>query len=251
MGDAGFVADVEALQPDISIVVAFGRILPVQIIDLPPQGTLNVHASLLPKLRGAAPIQAAIRDGLTETGVSIMRVVPALDAGPVLLRSATPIAEDETFGELQLRLSELGALALLEALTLLSVDEVIEEPQDDSQATYAPKIEREMARIDWGVDCDVVGRMIRAYDPRPAAFTTLGGADVKLFGARPVHSAVGDPGVVTDIDESGMLVACRSGGVRVAYVHPAGKRRLASLDWAQGRGVRVGDRFGTTELLSS
>ncbi len=251
MRDAGFAGEVDALKPDISIVVAFGRILPLQIIDLPQQGTLNIHASLLPKLRGAAPIQAAIRDGLTETGVSIMRMVAALDAGPVLLRSATPIAEDETYGELQLRLSELGALALLEALTLLSVEEIIEEPQDDRAATYAPKIEREMARIDWSQDCDVVGRMVRAYDPRPGAFTTLRGADVKLFGARPVHSAKGEPGLVMDIDESGMLIACDRGGLRVAYVHPAGKRRLASLDWAQGRGVKAGDRFGTTEQLSS
>ena len=242
--------ELRALRPDISIVVAYGRLLPKPIIDLPTSGTLNIHASLLPKLRGAAPIQAAIRQGLTETGVSIMRMVPALDAGPVLLRQATPIAEDETYGELQLRLSELGALALLEALTLLEVGEVNEEPQNDSQATYAPKVEREMARVDWSAPPDAICRQIRAYDPRPAAFSVLRGTEVKLFGPRAIRSARGAPGQVLDIDESGMLVACDGGGVRVAYVHPSGKRRLAALDWAQGRGVAMGDRFGTPEPLA-
>ena len=247
--DPTFVASLRELEPDVSVVVAYGRLLPAEIIDLPGLGTLNIHASLLPRLRGAAPIQAAIREGLTETGVSIMRMVVPLDAGPVLLRSATPIAEDETYGELQLRLSELGALALLEALTMLSVGEVLEEPQDDAQATYAPKVEREMARVPWGTEAEVVCRIIRAYDPKPGAFTTLGGTEVKLFGPRLVRSASGRPGEVLDIDESGMLVGCLEGGVRIGYVHPAGKRRLASLDWAQGRGVKVGDRFGTTEEL--
>ena len=248
--DPAFQEQLAALRPDISIVVAYGRLLPQAIIDLPTRGTLNIHASLLPKLRGAAPIQAAIREGLSETGVSIMRMVLALDAGPVLLRAATPITPDETYGELQLRLSELGALALLEALTLLAVDEIIEEPQDDTKATYAPKIERGMARVDWTADVDTICRQIRAYDPRPGAFTQLGDLEVKLFGPRPIHSSRGAPGTVLDVDESGMLVACGAGGVRIAYVHPSGKRRLAALDWAQGRGVAVGDRFGTTEPLA-
>jgi methionyl-tRNA formyltransferase len=249
MKDPALLGQLEDLAPDISIVVAYGRLLPASIIDFPPLGTLNIHASLLPKLRGAAPIQAAIREGLTETGVSIMRMVAALDAGPVLLRSPTPIAEDETAGELQLRLSELGALALLEALTMMAVAETIEEPQDDGQATYAPKIEREMARVSWLADCETVCRTMRAYDPKPGAFTTLDSVEVKLFGPRLTKTAIGQPGEVLDIDESGMLVACRRGAVRIAYVHPAGKRRLASLDWAQGRGVKVGDRFGTTEQV--
>lgn len=247
MRDPAFARELETLKPDISIVVAYGRLLPAAIIDLPALGTLNIHASLLPRLRGAAPIQAAIREGLTETGISIMRMVVPLDAGPVILKAATPIAEDETYGELQLRLSELGALALLEALTLISVGEAIEEPQDDAKATYAPKVDREMARVHWTTGCETVCRTIRAYDPKPGAFTALDGVEVKLFGPRLNRSARGRPGEVLDIDESGMLVACLEGGVRIAYVHPAGKRRLAALDWAQGRGVKVGDQFGTTE----
>ncbi len=239
-----FVGRVKALEPDLSVVVAYGHILPRQVIDIPPQGTLNIHASLLPALRGAAPIQAAIRDGLEETGVTIMRMVPALDAGPILLQARTLINHDETYGELQLRLSELGALALVEALMLMSVGKLSEKPQDDAKATYAPKVERADGRIDWSSPAVEVARRIRAYDPKPGAFTSRNGLELKLFGARPSVDHNEDAGVVLAIDESGMLVASGSGAVRVAYVHPSGKRRLSALDWAQGRGIAVGDRLG-------
>jgi methionyl-tRNA formyltransferase len=242
-----FVEQVRTFAPDISVVVSYGHILVRELIDLPSRGTINVHASLLPKLRGAAPIQAAIREGLIETGVTIMRMVPALDAGPIILQARTPIAEDETFGELELRLSELGALALVEALTLLELGQATERPQDDAAATYAGKIERQMARVDWREGCSVIARQIRAYDPKPGAFTSLGGTDVKLFGATATEIA-GDEGdvqygQVVRVDEAGMLVACGDGSVVVAYVQPAGKRRLAVQEWARGRGVKVGDRF--------
>ena len=240
-----FVERVRALAPDLSVVVAYGHILPRDVIDIPPRGTLNIHASLLPALRGAAPIQAAIRDGLEETGVTIMRMVPALDAGPILLQARTLINHDETYGELQLRLSELGALALIEALMLMSVNELTGKPQDDAKATYAPKVERADSRIDWTLPALDVARRIRAYDPKPGAFTTKQGLELKLFGARPSEDHHGDAGDVLAVDESGMLVACGRGAVRVAYVHPAGKRRLAALDWAQGRGISVGDRLGS------
>jgi methionyl-tRNA formyltransferase len=241
-----FEAELRALEPDISVVVAYGHLLPQSVIDLPPAGTLNIHASLLPRWRGAAPIQAAIRSGDRESGVSIMRMVKRMDAGNVLLQVPTPIADDETYGELQLRLSELGALAIIEALTLLSLGQSREAAQDESLATYAPKVEREQAQVDWtrpGLD---VSRAVRAYDPRPGAFTTLRGLEVKLFGVRPAADARGDAGEVLAIDEGGMLVACGEEGVRIAYVHPAGKRRLAALDWAQGRGVAVGDVLGAS-----
>ena len=238
-----FLDAMRALEPDLSVVVAYGHILPKAVIDLPPMGTLNIHASLLPALRGAAPIQAAIREGLAETGVSIMRMVPALDAGPVLLRAPTPIVDGETYGELQQRLSELGALALVEAMTLLAVGAAQETPQDDAAATYAPKVERDDARVRWTDAADAIARQIRAYDPRPGAFTTLRGAEVKLFGARAVADRGGDHGEVLEVDESGMLVAAGDGAVRITYVHPAGRRRVAALDWKQGRGVAIGDRF--------
>jgi methionyl-tRNA formyltransferase len=240
---ADFLSAMGALAPDMNVVVAYGHILPKAVIDLPPAGTLNIHASLLPTLRGAAPIQAAIRLGLVETGVSIMRMVPQLDAGPVLLQARTPIHDDETYGELQLRLSELGAQTLVEALTLIGTGDAPETPQDESFASYAPKVEHEDARVRWAESAAAVARGVRAYDPKPGAWTTLRDADVKLYGARLAADASGDPGEVLAVDEGGMLVACGTGGVRVAYVHPAGKRRLAALDWAQGRGVSAGDRL--------
>jgi methionyl-tRNA formyltransferase len=239
-----FMAELNHLAPDISIVVAYGHLLPREIIDLPPSGTLNIHASLLPRWRGASPIQAALLAGDAETGVSVMRMVPKLDAGPILLQAPTPIEEDETYGELQLRLSELGALAIVEAMTLLELGAAPDLPQEESRATYAPKVEREQARVAWDRSAEEVSRAIRAYDPKPGAYTRQRGVDVKLFGVRLSSGAAGEPGTVLDIAESGLLVACGQGGVRVGYVQPAGKRRLAALDWAQGRGVAVGDVLG-------
>jgi methionyl-tRNA formyltransferase len=239
-----FEAELRALAPDLSVVVAYGHLLPQSVIDLPPAGTLNIHASLLPRWRGAAPIQAAIRAGDRQSGVSIMRMIKRMDAGNVLLQVATPIAEDETYGELQLRLSELGALAIIQALTLMGLGRSTEVVQDETLVTYAPKIEREHALVNWTLPSADVSRMVRAYDPRPGAFTTLRGLEIKLYGVRTAGDARGDAGEVLAIDESGMLVACGDGGVRIAYVHPAGKRRLAALDWAQGRGIAVGDVLG-------
>jgi len=245
---AEFLGQLRALEPELSVVASYGHLLTREVIDLPSRGTLNVHASLLPKFRGAAPIQAAVREGLLETGVTIMRMVLALDAGPIVLQARTPVSPDETAGELELRLSELGALALIEAITLMELGQQSERPQDDHAATYAPKIEREMARVNWQEGCGVVARTIRAYDPRPGAFTTHRGADLKLFGAAETEEA-GDEGstpygTVIAVDEGGMMVACGDGAVRVAQVTPAGKKRLDAGEWFRGRGVAIGDRLG-------
>ena len=246
-----FLAQLRALAPDVSVVVAYGHILPKAVIDLPRLGTLNIHASLLPALRGAAPIQAAIREGLGETGVTIMQMVPALDAGPIVHQVRTPIVDDETAGELALRLSELGAAALIEGLALIELGAADPQPQDDAAATYAPKLTRETARVDWTGSAHEVGRHIRAYDPRPGAWGRVRGTEVKLFGARvaprgTAHTA----GEILSVDDVGMLVACGAGAVRVAVVQPAGKRRLSPVEWANGRGVAVGDRFDTVAPAS-
>ncbi len=239
-----FLAQLAAIAPDISVVVAYGHILPPDVIALPRLGTVNIHASLLPKLRGAAPIQAAIREGHTETGVTIMRMVQALDAGPSILQVETPIPDDETYGELQERLAEMGALALIEALALIDIGKSTETPQDERAATYAPKIDRAMTRVDWSADARTVSRVIRAYDPRPGAFARLNDADVKLFGARLApRSTESAPGEVLEIDADGMIVACGSGAVQIAVLHPAGKRRISPSEWARGRGIARGDRL--------
>jgi len=234
----------EVVAPDLSVVVAYGHILPRAIIDLPRLGTLNIHASLLPALRGAAPIQAAIREGLTETGVTIMRMVPALDAGPIVLQSRTPVADDETYGELQGRLSELGAVALIEALTVIELGKTIEHPQDDSLASYARKVDRDTTRIDWSLDAREVANAVRAYDPRPGAWTVHRGTDLKLFGARRMFDVSGRPGEVLAADAEGLVVACGAGAVRICDVQPAGKRRMQAVDWHRGRGIAIGDMLG-------
>lgn len=248
--DPEFFDTITAMQPDISIVVAYGHILPRRIIDLPKFGTVNIHASLLPRLRGAAPIQAAVRQGLRETGVTIMRMVPALDAGPIILSATVPILDDETYGELHDRLSEVGALTLIEALTLISLGEARETPQDDSLATYAPKVSRADALVDWTLGVDEVCRAIRAYDPKPGAFSTLHGVDVKLFGARKVNMALHPvaspavPGEVVGIRE-GIVVWCGDAAICVREVQPSGRGRMRSSEWARGRGVATGEQFGT------
>ena len=247
--DAEFLETIAAINPDISIVVAYGHILPKRVIDLPRLGTLNIHASLLPLLRGAAPIQAAIRQGFRETGVTIMRMVQALDAGPIVLSSTIPILEDETYGELQNRLAELGALTLIEALALIDMGESHETPQDDSLATYAGKVTREDALIDWTLTVDEVCRIVRAYDPKPGAFTTLHGTDVKMFGARRAHgqSAVSgrnNPGEVGSSPD-GIIVSCGDGHICIRDVQPSGKKRMSSVEWMRGRGISVGDTLGT------
>ena len=238
-----FLEQLRALEPDISVVVAYGHILPRDVIDLPGLGTLNIHASLLPQYRGAAPIQAAIRDGCTETGITVMRLVPALDAGPVILALRTPIAPDETAGELQLRLSELGATAIIEALALIGLAQAPETPQNEALATYAGKIDREHAQVDWSASSNTVTNAVRAYDPKPGAWSTLGGLEIRLFGARAVTGSA-TAGEVISAGDDGLIVACGSGAVRIADVHPAGKKRLAAAQWVRGRGVAVGEHFG-------
>jgi methionyl-tRNA formyltransferase len=239
-----FVGQLAALEPDVSVVVAYGHILPTEVIDLPRLGTLNIHASLLPKLRGAAPIQAAIREGHDETGVTIMRMVKALDAGPSLVQARTLIPDDETYGELRLRLAEMGALTLIEALTLIDIGQATETPQNDAEATYAHKVDRAMTRVDWTADARTVSRIIRAYDPRPGAFCQAPSGEVKLFGARvPAVERTEEPGMVLAIDGDGMTVACSHGVVQITTVHPAGKRRIAPAEWARGRGISVGERL--------
>lgn len=248
-GDA-FFAELRAFAPDIGVVVAYGHILTPALLALPPRGMVNVHASLLPALRGAAPIAWALLQGLETTGVTIMQVEAGLDSGPILLRLATPIAADETAGELTERLAELGAQALVEGLVLLEQDGLTPEPQDHASATSAPKLTRETARLHWDRPATVVARTIRALDPRPGAWAVLatdGGTaardpvEVKLFGARAIEGS-GTPGAVLTAGER-LQIACATGAVEVEEVQPAGKPRLLAADWIRGRAVLAGGRF--------
>lgn len=243
----GFLAQIKAFQPDLSVVVAYGHILRQDVIDVPTRGTVNIHASLLPRWRGAAPIQAAILAGDEETGVSIQRMVLQLDAGPVLHESRIPIPGQMTGGELTLALSELGAETIIEFLALLELGAIEERVQDESQVTYAPKIDREMARLDFRKPAVAIARAVRAFDPRPGAWGVVHDVETRLFGVRVLRDRRGEPGEVLEVGEMGMVVACGSGAVAVETVHPAGRRRLAALDWSQGRGVAVGDQWALPE----
>ena len=237
--DAAFLAAVRDLAPDVSVVVAYGHILKPALLDLPRLGSVNVHASLLPALRGAAPIERAILEGRTETGVTIMRMDAGMDTGPILHQVTTPIAPDETGGELRVRLAEMGALALVEALTLLEAGGASPKPQDDTAATYAPKLTREEERLDWRQPADVLARKVRAFDPAPGAWAECRGTPLKLFGAR-VADGAGMPGAVLQAGDA-MRVACADGAIEVADVQPAGKARMTVRAFVNGRGIAAGD----------
>ena len=236
-----FLAALKRLEADLGVVVAYGHILRREVLDTPPRGMINVHASLLPRFRGAAPIQHAILAGDRETGISIMRMEEGLDSGPVLHRVATPIEEGETGGSLTARLADLGAAALVETLSLLSAGAVKPQPQDESRATHAPKVSREIARLDWSRDPLGLERQIRAFDPVPGAWTTLDGAPVKLFGALPAVGS-GEPGAVLSAADR-LVVAGGGGAIAVREVQPAGRNRLSVEDWVRGRGIAAGSRF--------
>jgi methionyl-tRNA formyltransferase len=240
LGDV-FTTSLRRLEADLGIVVAYGHILRPEILAIPPRGMINVHASLLPRYRGAAPIQHAILRGETETGISIMQMEAGLDSGPVLHRVATPIGPDETAGELAGRLAELGATALVEALSLISGGLGRAQPQDHARATYAPKIDREMARLVWQRDATTLVRQVRAFDPAPGAWATLNGCVLKLFGAREVPGT-GEPGAVLAAGDR-LVVAAARGAIAVSEVQPAGKTRLPVEAWVRGRGVSTGQRL--------
>ncbi|MGH7570005.1 MAG: methionyl-tRNA formyltransferase [Gemmatimonadales bacterium] len=236
-----FLRTLKSYAPDVGVVVAYGHLLRPELLALPARGLVNVHPSLLPALRGAAPVEWAILHGLETTGVTILQLDEGLDSGPVLLQLAEPIAPDETGGELSARLAELGAQALVEALALWEQGAVTPRPQDAAQATYAPKLTRELARLHWTEAPDVVARAIRGLDPKPGAWTELDGKEVKLFGAR-VRPGRGGPGEVL-MANGQLLIAAGSDAVEVDEVQPAGGSRMPTADWVRGRGVRVGQRF--------
>ena len=240
VGDV-FTASLRRLEPDLGVVVAYGHILRPEVLSIPPRGMINVHASLLPRYRGAAPIQHAILRGETETGVSIMQMEAGLDSGPVLHRVATPIEPDETAGALLARLAGLGATGLIEALSLISGGLARAQPQDHSRATYAPKIDREMAKLVWERDATTLARQIRAFDPVPGAWATLNGGILKVFGAREVPGT-GEPGSVLTAGDR-MVIAAGRGAVAIQEVQPAGKNRLSVAAWVRGRGIAPGQRL--------
>ena len=239
-----FLAALRVLESDVFVVAAYGAILPPEILAIPPRGAINVHASLLPDLRGAAPVTRAILEGRAETGATIMRMDEGLDTGPILLQARTPILLDDTAGTLTERIAAIGAGLLVAALDRLPAGTIEERPQDRSVATYAEKIDPEEARLDWTHAADELERATRAYDPWPGAWTTWRGERLKVFRlAAGGDHAESDPGTIVALDPA-PVVRAGDGLVRLREVQPAGGRRMPAEAWARGRGVRVGERLG-------
>ncbi len=240
-----FLNDIHRLEPELSVVVAYGQILSRAVLDVPWRGSINVHASLLPALRGAAPINWAIARGHESSGVCIMRMVEKMDAGPVLFCIEEPIGPNETASELTTRLAELGAAALVEALALLEGGQIEEIEQDHDAATFAPKVDREAARIDWVLEAQSVSDHVRGMDSFPGAWTLLRDEPLKLFRPSPVPaSEEAEPGTVVETDaKKGVRVATGRGSVWFAEVQAAGKRRMDAGSWLQGHRLEVGERL--------
>jgi len=232
--DAAFMESIAALRPDAGIVVAYGKILPAALLEIPRRGFFNVHGSLLPKYRGAAPIQRAIERGERETGVTIMRVDEELDHGPMLSMVRTGIGPDERAPSLAARLSLVGAEALAGALA----GDVEETPQDHAQATFAPKIEKSEGAVDWTQPARAIYDKFRAFDPWPGLFTP----ELKLIDIAPAAGSA-EPGTILSIGDAGVTVAAGDGAIRLITVQRAGKPRAVAADLARGGGWRVGGRL--------
>jgi methionyl-tRNA formyltransferase len=229
------------LRPDVMVVIAYGQILPRQILQIPSVACLNLHASLLPRHRGAAPIHAAIECGDRETGMTVMYMSEGLDTGDVLLEKRLKIGRRETTGQLHDRLAELAPGALLEALALLKKGSAPRIPQQESAATYAAKLSRENGRIDWGVSREAIDRKIRAMNPWPAAFTSIPTGDgprkLKVFSSILHRGNLGPAGMVARADKHGILVAAGSGGLLLRDVQLEGKKRMSARDFLLGNPV--------------
>ena len=235
-------AHIKEAKPDVMVVVAYGLILPSAVLALPRLGCLNIHASLLPRWRGAAPIQRAILAGDRESGVSIMQMDKGLDTGDVLLERATPIAPDESAGALHDRLAELGAHALLEVLARLP--DLKRRPQAAAGVTYADKLSKEEALLDWRRPAVELARAVRAYNPWPVAHTLHQGKPLRVWRAAVAGDAAGaEPGTVLTAGRQGIDVATGAGVLRLLEVQPAGGKPVAAADFANGRRL-AGARFG-------
>jgi len=228
-----FTASLRRYAPELGVVVGYGHILRPAILEIPTHGMINVHGSLLPRHRGAAPVQGAILAGDSRTGVTIIQLDPGMDTGPILHSISTPILPGETAGSLTERLADLGARALVEAIGLMRDGTLRPTPQDEAAATMAPKLTRDAARIQWTDPADAVARAIRAYDPAPGAWSLLDGAAMKLFGPMPLPES-GRPGEVLRTVPQ-LVVATGTGAVSIAEVQPAGRRRMAAREWVRGR----------------
>jgi len=244
--DEHFYDLIKEKEPDLIVVVAFGQILKKKLLTIPKWGVINIHASLLPKYRGAAPIQWAILNNESKTGLTVMAMDESLDTGPILFQKEVPILKDETAGHLHDRLAPLGGDIIIKALGDMAGDQIKGTPQDDALATYAPKIGKNDSLIDWKQPAVKISSLVRALDPRPGAKTLLGGKEIKLFSSSVPDDVPpeGVPGKVISHLDGGLLVATGKGVVEIKEIQYPGKKRLAVSDFLRGFPLSEGTVLG-------
>ena len=235
-------ARLRALAPEVIIVVAYGKLLPKAVLDIPPRGCINVHGSLLPRWRGAAPIQWAVIAGDEKAGVTTMQMAEGLDTGDMLLTYETKVGEKETAGELFDRLAQAGAELLTE--TLVQLNDIIPRHQDDAQSCYAHMLDKQMAVIDWSKSAHEIDCLIRGLNPWPIALTSLAGERLKVFAAEKVNGK-GEPGTVLEADpKKGLTVACGEGALKLTEIQLVGGKRMKATDFLRGHSVAQGVKLG-------
>ena len=245
MKDEEVIAKIKEINPDLIVVVAYGKILPKEIIDIPKYGIINVHSSLLPKYRGASPIHSAILNGDKESGVSIMYIEEGLDSGDVILKEICEITEDDTLGTLHDRLKELGAIGLEKALKLIEVGEVKAEKQDDSKVTFVKPITKEQAKIDWNNTKEVIFNQIRGLNPFPGAYThNEKNENIKIYKSEKLEKEyVGENGTVVEMTKKGPVVKVANGALRLLEIKFEGKKLQSGADVVNGRKMTVGEKL--------
>lgn len=243
MKDPALLKELENLHPDISVVVAYGMMIPDSIINLAQKSTINVHGSLLPKYRGAAPMQYSVLKGDSEAGVTIMYVTSKLDSGDIILSKSIPVGVNETFGELHDRLAVLGAEALIEAMDSIEKGTSSKTPQDESKVSFAPSISKEECVIDWALPAIEVHNKIRGLSPIPGANTKMpGGKLLKIYRSEVIEGYSGKAGEVMDnIKKRGFVVSCGSGAVCITSAKPEGKKEMPGFEIINGHYLKVGD----------
>ena len=245
MKDEEVIDKIKEVNPDLIVVVAYGKILPKEIIDIPKYGIINVHSSLLPKYRGASPIHSAILNGDKESGVSIMYIEEGLDSGDVILKETCEITEDDTLGTLHDRLKELGAIGLEKALKLIEVGEVKAEKQDDSKATFVKPITKEQAKIDWNNTKEVIFNQIRGLNPFPGAYThNEKNENIKIYKSEKLEKEYdGENGTVVEMTKKGPVVKVANGALRLLEIKFEGKKLQSGVDVVNGRKMAVGEKL--------
>lgn len=243
--DDEFRSMLKNLKPDVAVVVAFGQLLPPEVLSIPKYGCINIHASLLPKLRGAAPINWSIINGECETGITSMYMDAGLDTGDILISESTPIGENETAGELHDRLKIIGAEVLIKTLHSLGEGTLKRTPQYNLLSTYAPMLDRDTGRINWGKSSEEIGNLIRGTNPWPSAYSCLNGARIKIWSAdiEALEGVTSSPGMVWKVDKSGIHVYTGNGGILIKEVQTENGRRIGAFDYTLGHPLDISSNF--------